>query len=145
MAATSADNGYSSTFAIGDGGDPTETFTAVAEVFSITGPGRSRESIDATHLDSDNGYREFIPGGVIDGGEVTIELNYIPATSDVLITALENTAAGNFRITHPNLIALTFSGFCTAYEVGPITVDEKLTLTATFKITGQPTLSDETP
>jgi len=138
MAASNADHGYSATFGIDDGAGG---YTEVAEVFSITPPGRSREPIDVSHLNSDNGYREFIPAGLIDGGEVGIELNYVPSASDAVISALEDTGTQSFQITHSNGTTLTFTGFCTSHEPGPLTPDEKMTVSATFKITGQPTLA----
>lgn len=131
-----ADTGFSAAFAIGDGA-ATEVFTAVAEVMSITPPGQTREAIDATHLTSANGYREFI-AGMADGGEASIELNYTPSESDVLIAALV-AGVGNFRITAPSGKTLTFAGVCTAHSPGPMVVDDKMTLSATFKVSGRPT------
>ncbi|TDQ63571.1 tail tube protein [Maritalea mobilis] len=138
MAASSAIIGYNSTFAIGDGGDPTETFTAVAEVTNITPPGYSRDAIDVTHMKSDDQFREYI-AGLMDAGEVQIELNYVPSASDVLIAALTG-GKGNFQITLPNSITFTFAAICTAYTPA-VPNDDKLSASATFKVSGKPTLA----
>jgi len=139
MPATSADNGYGATFGISDGAGG---FTTVAEVFSITPPNRSRESIDASNLESPDGYREFIPGGLIDAGEVTLELNYVPSASHVLEAELEKTTVESYEIAFPGgSVTLTFSGYCMSFEPGPLTADDRMTLTATFKVTGKPTLA----
>ena len=66
----------------GDSGSP-EMFTTIAEVGSITGPTLTRDIIDVTNQDSAGAYREFI-GGLIDPGELSFDINYIPtdATQD---------------------------------------------------------------
>lgn len=135
--ATSTSIGYGTTFAVGDGGGP-EVFTDLAEVTNVTGPAVTRETVDATHMGSPNRYREFI-AGLIDGGEVTVDMNYVPggATEILLNACLEQVAARNYRITAPNTEVLAFSGFCTAKSAA-IPLDDKMTLSATFKVSGDP-------
>ena len=134
---TSARIGYGVAFAIGDGGDP-ETFTDVAEVTSVTPPSLSMDTVAATHTDSEEGWREYI-AGLLDAGEVTIELNFVPggASTTALLTKLSSRAAGNFRITFPDLTAWEFAGFCTGFEPAA-PVEDKMSATATFKLTGKP-------
>ena len=55
--------------------------TALAELTNITGPSMKVDTIDVTNFGSPNSFREFIVG-LIDGGEVGIEGNFI--TSDTL-------------------------------------------------------------
>lgn len=129
--------GYNTTFAIGDG-EASETFTAVAEVFNVTPPGYSRDAIDVTHMKSDDQFREFI-AGLMDAGEVTLELNYVPSASDVLIAALTG-GKGNYQITFPNSVTFTFAAICTAYSPSAPN-DDKLSASATFKVSGKPTLA----
>ena len=136
MAASSADIGYGSSFAIGDGADP-EVFTSVAEVTNIDLPGYSRDAIDVTHMSSDDTFREYI-AGLMDGGEVTIELNFVASASDILIAAL---IAGlqNYRIT-VNTVTFTFAAVMTGYQPTAPN-DDKMTASATFKVSGKPTLA----
>lgn len=57
----------------GDGGSP-QSFERVCQVFGISGLGETNAIIDATTFCSE-GSAEYI-GGLKDGSEVTIELNY---------------------------------------------------------------------
>jgi hypothetical protein len=128
--------GYGTTFSIGSGSPL--TYTAVAQVTSVTPPNYARDAIEATHMTSPGSYREFIPG-LMDAGEATIELNYIASATDTLIAALD-AGVGNFRITFPNGVDWNFTAIVTAYAVTAPLAD-KMTATATFKVTGEPTLT----
>lgn len=136
MTETAAKIGYDSTYAIGNGADP-EVFTVVAEVTSISPPGRTRDVSEATHLQSPNKYKEFI-AGMSEGGEATITLNFVPAATDALVTAFE-AETGNHQITFPNDVTLTFAGIVTSYEVGELSTD-KMSATMTVKSTGKAVL-----
>ena len=141
MTATAAAVGYGAEFAIGDGGDPTETFTKVAEVRAITPPAFTRDSDEATRLDSPDEYKEYV-AAMFDTGDVSITLNYVPtaSASDVLFTAL-HADAGNFQITFPNGVRMQFTGFFVGYEPAEIEPNGTMTLTAMLKrSTGKPLL-----
>lgn len=133
MAATSAVIGYNTDFAIYNG----TTYIEVAEITSITWPGYARDAIDATHMNSDDKFREYIPG-LMDAGEVTIEMNFIPSATDVIVAALTANAVGQFKITHNSGVNVVFKGIVTAYQPQS-PVDDKMTASATFKVTGKPT------
>ncbi|MBH0241913.1 phage tail tube protein [Streptomyces sp. CFMR 7] len=121
-----------------------ETYSPIANVSDISGPSRSRESIDVTAHDSPNKYREFIPG-LKDGGEVEITINFSPGNTShtALDTDFESDELHDYQIV---LLPETadehtwdFSAFITALgETYP--VDDKMERTATFKISGKPTL-----
>lgn len=136
MTETNAEIGFTSTFAIE--GAANDFSATVAEVTSIQPPGWTRDAVDATHLQSPDGYKEFI-AGMKEGGECTIGLNFVPSAVDALQAALE-AGKGRYRITFPSGVTLTFTGICTAYEPGEITND-KMTATAKFKPTGKPVLA----
>lgn len=133
---TIADIGYDSAFAIGSG-SPTIIYTAVAEVVSITPPGMSRDAIEATHLKSAGGYKQFI-AGMKDGGEASFTINWLPSATDALVTAF-NADSGNYQITFPNGVMLRFAGFFTAYTPPELTA-EKMEASVTIKVTGAATL-----
>lgn len=135
---TGADIGHGSSFAISDDQTTGGVFTAVAGVTSITPPNYTRDAIEHTDMASPSEAREYL-AGLIDAGEVTIELNYVPSASDVIIAAL-TTGLGAFRITFPNGVTWTFLAVPTNYAPGA-PLDDKLTATATFKISGLPTLA----
>ena len=129
--ATNAAIGYATTLGIWNGA----SYTAVAEITSITPPGFSRDAIEATHMASPSQHREFI-AGLVDAGEVALEINYVPAVAEQLRTAL-TAGVGQFCITHPNGVTCTFSGVVTSYQ--PSTpIDDKMTAAVTIKVSGVP-------
>jgi len=130
---------------IGDGGDP-ETFTTIAEVSSISGPGLSLDTIDVTHHSSTAGWREFV-GGLLDAGEVSFDINYTPtdATHDAstgLIKDMVDRTVRNFQLVFPDTGNTTwsFSALVTGFEPSE-PIDDKLAASVTLKLTGQPTLA----
>jgi predicted secreted protein len=139
MARTGADTGYGAKFQVETAPD---VWTSIGEVTDIQVPERERETHDATHYESDDAYREFIPG-LRDGGECTIEFNLIPggASHDQIIDLFDSDDVESLRIVFPNDAKLNFSGFCT--KVGEvIPMDDKMSGSATFKVSGKPTLAD---
>lgn len=138
--ATAGKIGLGVQFLIGDGASP-EVFTAVAEVMTIDGPGMSRDSIDMTSADSSNFWREFLPA-LKDGGEVSFEVILTPANLTVLNGELAKTVNTNYRISWPYSPAKlwNFAGHMSGFEV-TAPFDDKISGTATFKVSGQPTLT----
>jgi len=132
---TSAAIGYQTTFGIKNGGG---TYDNVAEVTRVKLPNYSRDAVDATNMDSPNTFREYV-AGLMDAGEVSIDLNYIPSASDAIIAAMV-AGRGDFKITLPNSVQFLFSAIVTSFEPDA-PIDDKMSATATFKITGKPTLA----
>lgn len=134
--ATSADIGYGARFAIWDASLTTPAFVDLAEVTDITPPSDSVDLIDATHMASPDGRREFI-AGLSDPGECSIEMNFVASSpADTRLRALRaSRAAVQCRITFPNAATWTFDGILTGYEV-TVPVADKQTASVTFKVTG---------
>lgn len=138
--ATSATTGFGVLLQI----DIASTFTTIAEVTSLSGPSISRDAIDVTSMDSTNGWREFI-GGVIDGGEVTAEVNFLPAAAthqavtDLLADYTQ--APGSFKIvwTDSGTTEWAFSGIVTDFSPGA-EIDGQLTASITIKVSASMTL-----
>lgn len=136
---TQARIGHGTLFKIGNGATP-EVFTTVAEVTSITPPGMSRDAIDATHEESPGAWREFV-GGLKDGGEVQLELNFVPGSATTILLMAELDAnPGNKQIVFPGGQIFSFVALCTALEP-EAPLDDKMVASATYKVSGQPTLS----
>lgn len=139
---TQARIGYGTLFKSGDGGSP-EAFTTLAEVTNITPPGMSRDTVDATHMESPDAWREFI-AGLKDGGEVSVEMNFIAnGNAAVMMAELSldgPSAVKNRQCVFPNGSIFAFAGILTGYEP-EAPIDDKMVATATFKVTGKPTLS----
>lgn len=147
MAATNALIGYGVHLARGDGASP-EVFTNLAEVIDLSAPSMTKDSVEATHTDSPDSFREFIPG-LKDGGEFTAVCNFLPsnATQDntsggALNDFINETTTRNWRISFPGspTVTWTFKAVITGYEaVTPI--DDRMTLNLTFKVAGAPTIA----
>jgi len=136
----------------GDGGGP-ETFATVAEVTNISGPGLTQEMIDVTSHESAD-WRDYIPG-IADGGELTLDINYIPdlaghdATAG-LLKDFEDQISGTLSTPRNYKIVFTdtsntewiFAAWISNFEPSAnASGTEKLGATVTLKITGQPTLA----
>lgn len=117
------------------------TFTAIAEINSIDGPNKSRDTIDVTSLDSTGGYREFI-ASFRDAGEVTLEMNFTRDGYVDMNDDFESDTLVDYKITLPDSgnTELDFSGLVTSLGLG-IPLDDKITAPVTIKISGQVTLT----
>lgn len=113
----------------------------VTEVRSITGPGKTRDTIDVTNLDSTGGYREFI-GGFRDGGTVQLNCNFTRDGYDLMNDDFESDDIQNYEIVFSDDENTTFefSGLVTEVPTD-INPDEAVTYTVTIKISGQVTIN----
>lgn len=132
--------GVGTAFKRGDGASA-ETFTAIAEVNSITGPTMTREFIDVTSLDSTAGYREFITG-FRDAGQVTLNMNFTRDGFEQMRLDFVDDNSHNYQIVLPDASTTTldFAGFVTDLPVS-VPTDDKVTVDVTIKITGEVTLT----
>lgn len=136
--ATEARIGHGTTLGIAAVDTPEGPYTLLGEITSVTPPPIQRDIIDATHMDSPEGWREFI-AGLKDGGEMSVDLNFVPgsATDDLLVAMQAEDDKRPMQITFPNGAVWEFEAFCTGYEPSA-PVDDKMTATATFKVSGKP-------
>lgn len=125
--------GYDTLYEIHDGADP-GVFEAVAEVISISPPNDQSDDIDVTHFKSPNRTREFVPG-LIDPGEASFEINWIPNdTTGALILTLKNSGEKRqHRITWPNGVTWTFSGYVKGFEPSS-PINDRMTAVVTIKV-----------
>jgi predicted secreted protein len=129
----------------GDGGSP-ESFTTIAQVTNIGGPSLALDPIEVTCHTSTGGWKEFI-GGLLDGGEVSFDINYDPVgathnASTGLIADMVARTVRNFQLVFPDTGSTTwsFAALVTAFEPSE-PIDDKLAASVTLKLTGQPTLA----
>jgi predicted secreted protein len=109
----------------------------IAEINSIAGPDKSRDTIDVTTLDSVDGYREFI-GGFRDGGTVSLPMNFTRDTYDKMNEDFEDNDRKNYQIVLPDgdVTSFEFEGLVT--ELGlAIPADDKITADVSIKISGK--------
>jgi len=110
------------------------TWVAVAEVFNVNPPSQTDDVVEATHYGSPNRRREYIPG-LVESGEVSFDMNYVPGSdSDVLINAAQGVEK-RIRLTFPNGVSQVFNGIRQGYEKNA-PLDDRLTATVTFRVTG---------
>ena len=130
---------------IGDGAG-TEVFTTIAQVMDINGPGLSQGTQEVTPQTAANRARVHI-ATLLDGGEVTFDINYEPAgaTHDQTTGLIKDMTDGtlrNFQTIFPDAATTTwsFAAFITGFEpTAP--VDGALTASVTLKISGLPSIA----
>jgi len=129
----------------GNGASP-EQFTAIAELIGLAGPTLSRETVDVTHTESTNKYREFI-AGLLDAGEVTVDVAWLPdhATQNEATGILKDLHDGtlrNFQIIWPTAAPVTWTIACLVTGVDPTApIEDRMTASISLKVSGDPTLA----
>jgi predicted secreted protein len=141
MPATTGKIGYGSQLLMDDG---LGVYTALANVQSID-LNESFDTIEATHMLSDNAYREYI-ANLKDGGDCSVKLHFdVTNATQNHITGLRkkfaNRTLTNFRVVYPDGGNRdNFSAFVS--KVGrALKVDSIMELDVTLKITGPVTPS----
>jgi len=133
-------NAFGTQLQRGDGESP-EVFASIANITTISGPEISRETIDVTAHNTANAYMEF-RGGLKDGGEVSLELNYDPNEHDVLVDDFDDVEPRNYKIVFPVTPAVTwaFAAIMTEFS-SEAPYDDKLSASITLKVSGKPTIT----
>ncbi len=119
--------------AIGPGDGTTITFGTsgfTGEIVTIDGPNGTRAAIDGTHLGSTN-YKTFTPSGLVDGGEVSLNVHYNPTVA-LPVQGVEETITID-----PNGSGqtLSFPGFIISFGHS-FAVDELMSQDITLKVSG---------
>lgn len=143
---TDALSSFGTLLKLGDGATPTEAFTTIAEVLDISGPSLSLETEEATNHSSPGGWGEHV-GTILEGGEVSFEVNFLPSNatqsySAGLLKDMTDRTLRNFQLVFPTTPAITwaFSALVTGFEPDAA-VKGKLKASVTLKVSGQPTLA----
>ena len=112
----------------------------------ISGPSLALDTEEVTSHDSTGGWEEFV-GTILRSGEVSFDLNFLPANATQsyaagLIADMVARTRRNFQLifTNPGVTTWTFAAFVTAFEPSA-PVAGALTASASLKITGQPVLA----
>lgn len=121
-----------------------ETFTTIAEVRSITGPGYTGDTVEVTNHSSTGAFREHI-ASLLDGGNLTFDMNFVPRepTQDQtsgLMAAYLTRARKSFKLLMRDGSTLDFLGFCTGMSL-TFPIDNVQTASVTIKVTGAPLLT----
>ncbi len=102
--------------------------TELVEVVSFTLPNGQTEQLDATHLKSPGRRREKV-AGMIDDGDLTVVINYIPGEATDLLLSQAHTE-GDTR---------SCDAFVSGYDRGEIVADGIKQATVTFTLSGAAT------
>jgi len=117
------------------------TYAQIGELLSATPPQKSRETIDATHMQSPGGYREFI-SSLRTGGESTLTFNFTPEGYQVLEGMFDDDDPATFRITLSDGSTIKFDGLVTEQPIDNIAIDDKVGMSATIQVTGPVTFTE---
>lgn len=136
---TAAKIGYGSTYEIWDANAGPAAFVEVAEVINITPGEATADRVDATHMQSPGRRREYI-SGLIDNGEASFEINWVPGSdTDELIRGLFTSGVTvEHRITFPGNVTLTYDAAIIGFSK-VIPVDDRMTATITVAVSGEET------
>ncbi len=114
----------------------------VGEIIGISGPGKTRETIEVTRLEDTDGYRKFI-GGLRDPGTITVNGHFTRANYLLLNEDYEAEAEQDYEIVLPDEDNTTFS-FAGLVTDLPLEASrgEVLTCNVTIKISGKVEIDD---
>jgi hypothetical protein len=117
----------------------------IAELTKIGNPALKLDTQEVTTHQSADSYREYI-GTLLDGGEVSIEGNFIASDSNGqmgLVADMNAKTLQAFVITFPTAITATwtFSALVTAFDLGDMAIDGTVSFSASLKISGKPVLA----
>lgn len=140
---TNAKTGWGGEFHFDNNSD---VLTEWVEVVSFTLPNGETEKIDATHLKSPNRRREFI-SGMIDDGDITIVLNYVPGSQTDLdiMQAYTEGDTRDFMAVVPKATGereYSGTGFISGVDRGEIAADSKMECTVTMTVVGSTSEAD---
>jgi hypothetical protein len=138
LAETKAHIGYQTLFQMGDNASP-PVYATVAEVKEITGFGFTASLQEATHMESPNGYKEFV-GGMKEGDTMTVRMNFTPDNAVTVKAAADAGLRKSFKIIPPTLTpplpTYTFSGVPVEWHEQGMTPDGVLEALLGIKLSG---------
>lgn len=115
--------------------------TAIGGLTSIGGIEISADTVDVTALDSEGGYREFLPG-FKDAGDISLEgyLDDEDLGQEASYQALESGAVQKCEIAFPNGSKWVFDGIVTGFSTSA-SLEDAVSFSATVKVSGKPTFT----
>lgn len=142
---TAAKSSFGTYLKLGDGAS-SETFTTIAEVKDIKGPGLKLNTEEVTSHSSTGGWKEII-GTILEAGEISFEFNWLPghATQSYgagLLKDMIGRQLRNFQLVVPAASTLTWTipAFITKFEPD-LKVKGAQVGSCTLEVSGSPTLA----
>jgi len=111
----------------------------VAELTNISGPSSSSDEVDITNHDSQGDYKEFVMG-MADGGEFSIEGNFVPVDTNGQTAMIADHYSRTLRTAAVCFLGsgFQFSATMKSFKVGAPVLGV-LSFSATLKVSGKPT------
>ena len=129
----------------GNGAAPTEVFTTIGGVTNISGPSLTQEVIDVTTHSSPGAFRQKV-GGLLDAGEITLDINFIPTEPTHreavggLLKDYTDRSVNNYKLLFPDTTYWLVP--CLVTNMTPdMAVEGKLGGSVTLTGAGQPALA----
>lgn len=120
---------------IGTGSTITFSTGFFAEITAINWSGIERESFETTHMGSTGGYKQFLPGNLVDPGELEVEMFLAPETPPPITGAAETVTVTMPSAGPGGTSTWAASGFLTEFEWED-PVEDVMKATATIKFSG---------
>ncbi|WP_156380767.1 phage tail tube protein [Pseudolabrys sp. Root1462] len=137
MTATAAQLGYGTILQIRTSTGP-DVWLKIGEQMKIKPPSFKVDTVDATHTESPDAFREYI-AGLADGESMSFDINYVPGDSSVATLLTYLRTAVTARVVFANGYIWNFVGIQTSFAPDA-PEDGKMTAAIEFKVTGKPTL-----
>lgn len=139
---TDAALGYGTIYRVWGVSLPTPALFEIGEVITVTPPGGTSDRVDATHMKSPGRRREYI-AGLIDSGEASFEINWVPGspTDELLRTLQTSGAIVQHQIEWANGVTVTYDAAITGYEKS-VPLDDRMTATITVAPSGEEVWAD---
>lgn len=114
-----------------------QDWETIAEVRAITGPSASRDTIEVTSLDTEEGSKEYITG-FKQGGEVNLAMNFTRETYELMKNDFEASSEKDYAIVFSDADSsyIEFLGLVSKLPVA-VEADDKVKANITIVITGQ--------
>ncbi len=109
---------------------------SVGGVTNVSGPGATRETVDTTSFDNEDGYRAFI-ASLRDSGTLTFDMLFSKAQYQQLLADFEENGVQRYMLLFAKAQAgaITFDGLVTDLPLN-IPLDDRVTVSVTIKVTG---------
>lgn len=122
------------------------TTGTVGNIINVALPGRTRDWIDMSTMDSTDKFREFL-AGMADEGEIALEVNYDGSDAGIANSLNTNFQAATqevWTITFPDTSTFACSGGISSLGVA-VDFEGKITQPITIKLSGKATFTDVAP
>ncbi len=118
-------------------GSGSGTFIPVAEQINVKGPSITGKAVKATNQTTSGGTEEYIPDGLVDGGEVDLTGNFIPASHIALAEMVGTTQQIQIQWTQcpTPTPSCEFAAVVTEFEASS-DEEKPLEFSCKFKVTG---------